>query len=76
MEGFFPEASQYIDYNYLEFIQQETLDIKSEEKHVVRPNYMVKKGIYWFMLSPRHKSKVILMRECSNTFVTYILIMA
>ena len=35
MEGFFPEASRYIDYNYLEFIQQEITNIKSAEKHVV-----------------------------------------
>ena len=35
MEGFFPEASSYIDYNHLEFIQQETLDIKLKEKKVI-----------------------------------------
>lgn len=35
MDGFFSEVSEHIDYNNLEFLQQEILDIKAEEKHVV-----------------------------------------
>ena len=36
MDGFFPEASSYIDYNYLEFLQQDTVvDVRQKEKKVI-----------------------------------------
>ena len=35
MEGFFPEVSEYIDYNYLDFLEQETYDVKTEEKRKI-----------------------------------------
>ena len=44
MEGFFPEVSEYIDYSYLNFLEQETYDVKTEEKR--RIDILVKTKVY------------------------------
>ena len=44
MEGFFPEVSEYIDYSYLDFLEQETYDVKTEEKR--RIDILAKTKVY------------------------------
>jgi len=44
MEGLFPEASKHIDYNHLEFLQQEISSVKLSTKRVL--DILVKTRLY------------------------------